>query len=119
MWLADALTASTLIIVVGGRCPPTAAAVQCTPISVTRSSGSSTARSSCESGPSATAVAPVGQDGSSGRRPPGRWFVLDELGIAGLWAGIITGERRGDLLDHLGAGPPIRDLPHPPLRWDA
>jgi hypothetical protein len=59
-----------------------------------------------------------GNHGSSGRRPPGRRQVLNEFGVAGLGAGVVTGQRRRDLLDHLGAGPPIRHLPHPPLWGD-
>jgi hypothetical protein len=54
--------------------------------------------------------------GSLGRRPPGRRHVLDEFGVPGLRAGVVTGQRRSDLLDHPNALMSVRDLPHPPLR---
>jgi hypothetical protein len=53
-----------------------------------------------------------------GGRPPSG-DVLDQLGGAGPWAGVVTGKRRGDLLDHAGAGVPAGHLPDPPLWGDA
>jgi hypothetical protein len=50
---------------------------------------------------------------------PPSGHVLDEFGVSGLGAGVVTGQRRGDLLEHPDAGMPVRDLPDPALRGDA